>query len=324
MEKEEKIHSRNKIIFSIISFSVCTLTLFAMAFIWSASTHNDLSSVPFILHRTSRDFGALSYPINEFHDECKKYYKNWEIKEWTDTGIDHFVKTEYPQYYSRFSEMVPIIRRVDAVRYLWMHYYGGVYLDMDVECIRPLDDFVRALPRGSTAWIEGYPEPFVLMSTSGNNFWLFSFELILRDWKKYNVRSTGGPQGLDRMARAYVNAFGVDAVRKFSISDPSVANGLHPKGDVVPGEETWRWIHGPKEFAPSQSPVHHKIGFFSGHWFDPTACLSSIGKCRNTHCHTRVDHEGIQKAFGVHHCMESWKGEAHSAREQKRLMKNLG
>jgi hypothetical protein len=270
---------------------------------------NDSKIIPKILHRSHPDFTSLKYPKDEFRLECNQMHRNWEIKEWTDTDIDQFVRTKYPKYYQRFSEMQPIIRRVDAVRYLWMHYFGGAYLDMDVECIRPMDSLIDSLPKGNTAWGGGYLEPFVMISTPGNYFWIYAFEQILRDWRKYNVRSTGGPQGLARMVKNYVNDYGLDAVRLFSISDKDVADGIYPYGDVVAGEETWRWIESKEQFKESKVPVEHKVGFFPGSIFDPTACLQKIGSCRWTHCHERKD-EYIQKAYTVHHCMFSWKDQA--------------
>jgi hypothetical protein len=306
MEKEEKILAVRR------CRTVIVVLLTTLLFVMVATMGRDsppAPRVPFILHRTAKDFISLKYPLDEFHQECKEYYKEWDIKEWTDDDIDVFVRTNYPLHYRRFREMEPIIRRVDAVRYLWMYHYGGVYLDMDVECIRPLDDFVLALPPGSTAWIEGYPEPFVLMSTQGNEFWMYAFELILTDWRKYNVRSTAGPQGLNRMAKSYVGVFGVDAVRKFSISDPAVANSIYPPSDVIAGQSTWRWIEGAERFGASAADIEHKIGFFPGNLFDPTACLARIGRCRFSHCHTRKEDRAIQSAYAVHHCHEQWGGE---------------
>lgn len=310
MEKERKISKSNrKFAIRLIGIYMMVMTITLVCII--SMRHGREPTIPKILHRTSADFKHLKYPKDEFHQECKSIYSSdgWKVLEWEDDDIEMFVKSTFPMYYKPFMEMEPPIRRIDAVRYLWMYEHGGLYLDMDVECIRSVDKLIDAFPKGSTAWIMGFPEPFVMMSTKGNFFWLYAFERILRDWRKYNVRSTGGPQGLDRIAKNYVRSHGIDAVRLFSISDKSVADSIYPPGDVVVGEETWRWIHPPTDFAKKNLRVDHKVGFFPGNLFDPTACLAKLGECKWGHCHDRPE-EYIKKSYAIHHCMFSWSNQA--------------
>lgn len=35
------------------------------------------------------------------------------------------------------------ILRIDSVRYMYMHYYGGVYADLDFECVGTMDKVFR-------------------------------------------------------------------------------------------------------------------------------------------------------------------------------------
>lgn len=265
-------------------------------------------TVPKILHKTTRVLSRDDVQT-AFYKECEDIYLSdgWEVKLWYDDMIDLFVAEHYPQYFQQFKEITPHIKQVDAVRYLFMHYFGGIYADMDAECIRPASNFVDGLIKGSTAWLGGYPEPFFLMSTPGNEFWIFAFELILQDWRKYNVRSTGGPQGLNRMAKAYVSLKGQDAIRPFAMYDQSECDRLEPHGDVVCGEETYRWIVSKDDFPPSTRKVHDKIGFIPNQIIDPTACLANIKECKMTHCHERQD---VQQALFVHHCLFGWRDQA--------------
>lgn len=266
------------------------------------------SHIPKILHKTSRALiqGDLQ---TSFYEECKVMYESdgWDVKLWDDDMIDLFVAEHYPQYFKRFKEITPHIKQVDAVRYLFMHHYGGIYLDMDDECIRTPTKFIEGITKGPTAWMTGYPETHFLMSTPGNEFWIFAFEMILRDWKRYNVRSTGGPQGLNRMAKAYTMLKGRDAIRPFVMNDQSECDRIKPEGDVVCGEETYRWIVSRHDFPVSRDPVKYKIGFVPSGLFDPLACLERLGDCRYSHCHDRDD---VLDSFSVHHCLFTWKSQA--------------
>lgn len=187
-----------------------------------------------------------------------------------------------------------------------MYYHGGVYLDMDAECLRPIGNFVDGLSRGSTAIVGGYPEPFFMMSTVGNKFWLYAFEKIIDEWKNYNVRQTGGPQGLQRMLKQYVSEFGQDAIRPFTMANVEECKLIQPPGDVKVGEETYRWITSREDFPIKPFRVRDKVSFIPNQIVDPTACLYGIGNCRREHCHDREDLKG---ALFVHHCLESWGGE---------------
>lgn len=295
--------------FEIIK-NVGVILLFAFIYAYLmysvSSTFNNNNTVPKILHKLTKDLKPDDI-TTDFYNECKEMYNRdgWIVRTWYDKDIDEFVKRTYPSYYKRFNEIQPHIKKVDAVRYLIMHYYGGVYADMDSECLRPMTRFIEGLPHDtSTAWITGYPEPWFLMSVPGNYFWIYAFEKILRDWNKYNVRSTAGPQGLNRMLQQYAMEYGQDVFQDFSMSDKSECVIIQPPGDVKLNEKTHRWIISKEDFKKSEIKVEHKIGFLPNQIFDPTACLAKIKSCKYKHCHDRDDLVG---AFFVHHCHYSWK-----------------
>lgn len=58
---------------------------------------------------------------------------------WTDISARDFIAEQYPWYLPTFDGYPYPIQRADALRYFVLHYYGGVYLDMDVGCRRSLD-----------------------------------------------------------------------------------------------------------------------------------------------------------------------------------------
>lgn len=309
----EKFLKRNRIPRQQCQYATATL------FIWIITIYTlgrylkfigyKQGTVPKILHKTTRVLSKDDIQT-AFYKECEDIYLSdgWEVKLWYDDMINLFVAEHYPQYFDQFKEITPNIKKVDAIRYLLMYHYGGMYLDMDDECIRAASAFVDGLVKGNTFWMTGYIEPHFMMSTPGNKFALFAFETILRDWKKYNVRSTGGPQGLNRMAKAYVSMHGKNAVRPFVMYDQSECDRIKPSGDVICGEPTHRWVESLDQFPESKLIVTDKIGFIPSNLFDPTACLTRIGECKNTHCHDKSD---VKDSLTVHHCLFSWKSEAN-------------
>lgn len=58
---------------------------------------------------------------------------------WTDAASRDFIAEVYPWFLDTFDAYTYPIQRADAIRYFVLHHYGGVYLDLDVGCRRPLD-----------------------------------------------------------------------------------------------------------------------------------------------------------------------------------------
>lgn len=308
----EKYLKRNRIPRQQCRYAIATLVVWMLLIYtmggYSVYMNNKMGTVPKILHKTTKVLREDNIQVS-FYNECEEMYLNdgWEVKLWYDDDIDSFVEQNYPQYFKQFKEITPHIKQVDAIRYLLMYHYGGLYLDMDDECIRPASEFVDGLEKGSTFWVTGYPEPHVMMSTPGNSFALYAFELILKDWRQHNVRGTGGPQGLNRMLKSYATLYGQDSIRPFAMYNENECDIIKPAGDVVCGEKTYRWVEAKEQFPKSNRVILNKIGFIPSNVFDPTACLANIKNCKNTHCHDRDDVKG---SLTVHHCLFSWKGEA--------------
>lgn len=60
----------------------------------------------------------------------------------TDKEIDIFINQHFPCYYETFSNFKYNIQRVDFFRYLAIYYYGGLYLDVDMDitgCFSTID-----------------------------------------------------------------------------------------------------------------------------------------------------------------------------------------
>ena len=58
---------------------------------------------------------------------------------WTDAGSREFIAENYSWFLDTFDAYTYPIQRADAIRYFVLHHYGGVYIDLDIGCLRPLD-----------------------------------------------------------------------------------------------------------------------------------------------------------------------------------------
>lgn len=57
-----------------------------------------------------------------------------------ESDIETFFKTLYPDYYSTYQSLPILIQKLDFFRYVAIYHYGGIYLDLDIVALKPLDE----------------------------------------------------------------------------------------------------------------------------------------------------------------------------------------
>ena len=109
----------------------------------SGSCKHEFSyTVPRIIHQT--------WPTTEVPSRLTKWINSWiehnpdwEYWFWTNEDIQTFLTVRYPGYVDIFNGYDLSIKRADAMRYFVLYEFGGVYVDMDMECLSPLDNWVH-------------------------------------------------------------------------------------------------------------------------------------------------------------------------------------
>jgi mannosyltransferase OCH1-like enzyme len=62
---------------------------------------------------------------------------------WDDAKVEAFLDEHYAWFVPWYRSYKADIYRADAVRYFLLYHYGGAYIDMDMECRRPLTPLLR-------------------------------------------------------------------------------------------------------------------------------------------------------------------------------------
>jgi mannosyltransferase OCH1-like enzyme len=94
--------------------------------------------IPAIIHQTWKD-EAVPAEFREWQESWRRHNAGWKYKLWTDAEIDALVRERFPELYGIFRAYPAPIFRVDLGRYLILKAFGGVYADLDCECLRPLE-----------------------------------------------------------------------------------------------------------------------------------------------------------------------------------------
>lgn len=78
----------------------------------------------------------------KYHEDCEKLSilnQNWEHKKWDERSLRVECEKFSSEALAKFNSFKHMIQKIDFGRYIILYNYGGVSVDCDAECIRPLD-----------------------------------------------------------------------------------------------------------------------------------------------------------------------------------------
>jgi len=106
---------------------------------------NNSINIPKIIHMTCKDKHNLSAFYQQNLDSWKKYHSQsqWKINIYDDKDLETFFTTNYPSLLPLINSYSKIIYKVDIFKILVLNKYGGVYVDMDVECLKSIDPLLN-------------------------------------------------------------------------------------------------------------------------------------------------------------------------------------
>merc|ERR1740121_3470548 len=101
----------------------------------------------------------------------KQLHHGWNLSLWDEEANRRVVQEHYPWFLTTYDGMDKTIKKLDAMRYVYMHMFGGVYTDMDVNASKSIEPFLEnhdivLINRG------GAINNYFLASAPGQRFWL--------------------------------------------------------------------------------------------------------------------------------------------------------
>lgn len=163
-----------------------------------ASTFTD-SKIPRTIHfvwfqnlYSTHDGGSqIPAAISHAPELCRKFNPDYEINVWNATGAREFFEQNYSWFIPTYDNYRYPIQRIDALKYFVLYHYGGVYMDLDIACRRPLDpllDFPAWFPEASPLGVnndlfaaaKGHPilQRMTLELARHNKNWIFPYLTI--------------------------------------------------------------------------------------------------------------------------------------------------
>jgi mannosyltransferase OCH1-like enzyme len=144
-----------------------------------------------IIHQIWFDFREEKDRVgtHEFPEKYKKYQQTWLDNNpdwlyvlWDDNMSNQMVEKHFPKLWKVYSKYPTGVQRCDAFRYCLLYRYGGLYVDMDTKCLKPITPLFSSGPwsKKSLIFFEASNAPsfyklktgnFAMYSLPGNEFW---------------------------------------------------------------------------------------------------------------------------------------------------------
>ena len=70
-------------------------------------------------------------------------HAHWRYMFWTELGVRQLVTNFYPDFGATYDNYTTAAHRAHVQRYLILHQHGGVYADLDMESLQPLDPLLN-------------------------------------------------------------------------------------------------------------------------------------------------------------------------------------
>jgi inositol phosphorylceramide mannosyltransferase catalytic subunit len=154
--------------------------------------------IPQVVHRIWLGDAEMPPELVEYGESWRRHHPRWKFKLWRDRDLRRLVPAESVGRARHRTELS------DLLRFAVLRRHGGVYVDTDVECLRPFDELLHG-----HKVVLGYEQPgrvgsAVLASVPGHPFFVDAAQQAARNvGLGANSADATGPYLLTLLARDY-------------------------------------------------------------------------------------------------------------------------
>lgn len=174
--------------------------------------------IPLIIHQIyeGRNGEKPTPLLEKFAKSWTKKNPDWKYQFWNYQLIDNFLGMHFPEYIPIYQSFKYDVQRWDFIRYLILYHYGGLYVDIDYECLEPIDNLLKKMdcylgvepvnPFDASTTLIGNA---FLASVPKFDFWNYVIQKIIHhkydinDNKKIYILKSTGPLMITDAYQAY-------------------------------------------------------------------------------------------------------------------------
>ena len=191
--------------------------------------------IPKIIHQI---WEGKTEPLPEFLSQLSETWKenhpHWHYEFWDGDRMERFVQAHFPDFSTTYYTYHYPVQRWDAVRYLILYKMGGMYVDFDNECIKPIDNCIE---ENGTCYFSMEPDEHykafgkeicfnnaLMIAPAGHPFFdciirhLQSASFVYTGNKMYDVLHSTGPLMLTNLYEKFEHKAMIDFFRAEQVS----------------------------------------------------------------------------------------------------------
>ena len=159
------------------------------------TTHGEaFAPVPLIIHQTWKT-SEIPHHWQPHQQSWQRQHPQWEYRLWTDADNRRLIEERYSWFLDTYDRFPRHIQRVDAAKYFILYTHGGVYADLDCECVKPLDPLIATGGAIVSHTRDNVIDCALMASPPGHRLWLEVFEQLRRPtWATRLIRHIPGLQ----------------------------------------------------------------------------------------------------------------------------------
>ena len=92
--------------------------------------------IPRVLHQVWKTHN-IPAELQGYVKSWQVHNPEWEIRLWNDTESMALIQQHYPWFFKHIHHFKSGVEKADIFRYFILYHHGGVYMDLDMECLRP-------------------------------------------------------------------------------------------------------------------------------------------------------------------------------------------
>ena len=201
-------------------------------------------AIPKQIFQTWKSHTEIPANFRYWSQTWKTMNPDYDYVMWDDADNRAFIAAHFPWFLSIFDSYPRNIQRADAVRYFYLYYYGGIYADLDFECLKPMDGLIAAhssatvlLGAMSGDGAKHYEKKnmipnAIMMSAPRDPFWLCVMYQLMQSYRSVAVEDSTGPGMLYQSILLYKTRFktpsiivGLDRIKQELCTYPPNSRG---------------------------------------------------------------------------------------------------
>ena len=180
--------------------------------------------IPRILHQIWVGPNPLPEEFQDYRESWRRHHPNWEMRLWTDENLPTDLVRE--EAYERLRKPA---ERADIIRLEVLLRFGGLYVDMDMECLRSIEPLLDGVEFCTAAVKPGRISNTVIGATPGHAL-LEQAVAEVKPVTEYGLdKSATGPFFLNNLVRRYpeVTIFPVEYFYPATPRERDAAYAIH-------------------------------------------------------------------------------------------------